>query len=127
MVHMLSLISVFILLIACINFMNLTTARSGNRAKEIGIRKVMGSSLQEIVLLLSKEFMKWLVMANIIAWPTAWWISYNWLQKFAYRTSIDPWIFVLSTSLTLIIALVTVSCQSIKVALANPVDSLRSE
>jgi putative ABC transport system permease protein len=115
------------ILISCLGLFGLSSFMAEQRTREIGIRKVMGSSVQGIVLLLSKEFMKWVVMANIIAWPTAWWISHNWLRKFAYRTSIDPGIFVLSTILTLIIALVTVSYQSIKVALANPVDSLRSE
>ena len=124
---MLSLVALFVLFIACINFMNLTTARSGTRAKEIGIRKVLGSSVQSIVLLLSKEFVKWVTLANIIAWPVAWYMSSKWLQDFAYRTSMSVWIFLFAGLLALAISLITISYQSIKAAMANPIDSLRYE
>jgi putative ABC transport system permease protein len=97
------------------------------RIKEIGIRKVLGASVLEIVVLLSKEFTRWVIYANLIAWPIAFYVMNNWLQNFAYRTSISWSVFIISGVLALIIALVTVSIQAIKAALANPVESLRSE
>jgi len=94
--------------IAYINFMNLTTARSSTRAIEIGIRKVMGASVSGITILLTRDFMKWIIVANVIAWPTAYFAMNKWLQNYAYRTSIGVGIFILA-------------------AVANPVDSLRYE
>jgi len=115
------------ILISCLGLFGLASFLAEQRTKEIGIRKILGSSVQGIVLLLSKEFLKWVAIANIIAWPTAWFISHQWLQNFAYRTGIGIWIFILSAALALIIALITVSFQSIKAATSNPVDSLRYE
>lgn len=115
------------ILISCLGLFGLASFLAEQRTKEIGIRKILGSSVQGIVLLLSKEFLKWVAIANIIAWPFAWFISYKWLQNFAYRTSIGIWIFILSAGLALIIALLTVSFQSIKAATSNPVDALRYE
>ena len=115
------------ILISCLGLFGLASFLAEQRTKEIGIRKILGSSVQGIVLLLSKEFLKWVAIANIIAWPTAWFISYKWLQNFAYRTNIGIWIFILSAALSLIIALITVSFQSIKAATSNPVDALRYE
>ena len=88
---------------------------------------MLGASISKIILLLSKEFLIWIVIANIVAWPLAWFIMNKWLQNFAYRVDIGIWIFILSASLALIIALVTVSYQSIRAAVANPVESLRYE
>jgi ABC-type antimicrobial peptide transport system permease subunit len=107
--------------------MNLTTARAGNRAKEIGIRKVLGSSVHGIIVLLSKQFLKWVAVANIIALPIAWYMSYAWLQNYPYRTGTGVWVFILTACMTLVIALVTVSYQAIKAARANPIESLRYE
>jgi putative ABC transport system permease protein len=89
------------------------------RTKEIGIRKVLGASLSGIVALLSKDFLWLVLIANGIAWPLAWWGANNWLEGFAYQIDINPWMFVGSGTLALIIALLTVSYQSIKAALAN--------
>jgi putative ABC transport system permease protein len=97
------------------------------RTKEIGIRKALCASIVEIVILLSKEFTKWVILANIIAWPVAYLIMNNWLQNFAYRISIGWNVFILSAVIALIIAIATVSSQAIKAATANPVESLRYE
>jgi putative ABC transport system permease protein len=113
--------------IACLGLFGLVSFVTQQRFKEIGIRKVLGASVFEIVVLLSKEFSRWVIYANIIAWPIAFYVMNNWLQNFAYRTNISWSVFVLSGVLALIIALATVSAQAIKAALANPVESLRSE
>jgi len=97
------------------------------KTKEIGIRKVLGASVSNIILFLSKEFIKWVLVANIIAWPVAYILGYKWLQNYAYRTSIALWVFLMAAALSLVIALLTVSYQAIKAALANPVDTLRYE
>ena len=126
-VRMFSIIAFLILLIACINFMNLSTARSGNRAKEIEIRKVLGASVSRIVLLLTKEFAKWVLVANIIAWPVGYILMRNWLQNYPYRISIGVTIFLFSAVAALGIALLTVGFQAVKAAVANPADSIRYE
>ena len=97
------------------------------KTKEIGIRKVLGATVPNILLLLTKEFTKFVFLANIIAWPVAYFAMNNWLQNFAYRINIGIWTFILSAILALAIALITVSYQSIKAALADPVKSLRYE
>lgn len=100
---------------------------SEQRTKEIGIRKVLGASVSGIVGMLSKEFAKWAVLANILAWPAAYLIMHKWLQNFAYRIDIEIGIFALAGALALIIALVSVSYQSVKAATAHPADTLRYE
>ena len=97
------------------------------RTKEIGIRRTLGATIPSITLMLSKEFTKWIVIANIIALPLGYFIMNSWLQKFAYRTSVGLLIFIVTGILALVIALLTVSYQSVKAALANPVESLRYE
>ena len=113
--------------IACLGLFGLTLFTSERRTKEIGIRKVLGSSISEIVFLLSKELIKWVVIANLIAMPIAWYVMSQWLQNFAYQITMGWWTFILVGMLALVIALLTVSFQSIKAALANPVESLRYE
>jgi ABC-type antimicrobial peptide transport system permease subunit len=98
-----------------------------NRQKEIGIRKVVGASINNMVLLLSKDFMKLVFIAVLIAFPLAWWVMNTWLSAFAYRVSLGPGIFVSTFFAIVIIALLTVSYQSIKAAFANPVKSLSGE
>jgi len=97
------------------------------KTKEIGIRKVLGATVPNILLLLTKEFTKFVFLANIIAWPIAYYIMNKWLQNFAYRIDLSVWIFILSGLAALAVALITVGYQSIKAATANPVDSLRYE
>ena len=126
-VYIFSAIALFIILIACINFMNLSTARSSGRAKEVGIRKVLGASVSAIVFMLSSEFTKWILLSNLIAWPIAWYAMNKWLQNFAYRINIGWWTFLLAGAMALFIAVLTVSYQAIRAATANPVEALRYE
>jgi len=115
------------LCIACLGLVGLASFSAENRTKEIGIRKVLGSSISGIVILLSKEFTKWVILANGIAWPIGYYAMNKWLKNFAFRTEIGIGIFFLSALAALAIALVAVSYQSIKAALANPVEALRYE
>jgi len=113
--------------IACLGLLGLASFTAGQRTKEIGIRKVLGASVAGIFFLLNKDFIKRVLMANLIAWPLAYYAMNKWLQNFAYRISINIWMFLASAAVALIIALLTVSYQSVKSALGNPVDSLRYE
>jgi putative ABC transport system permease protein len=97
------------------------------RKKEISVRKILGSGVGEIVKLLSKDFLKLILISFLIASPAAWYIMYNWLQDFAYKISIGWWIFLIAGTIAILIALLTISFQAIKAALANPVKSLRTE
>ena len=124
---MLSWFSVLIIFIACLGLFGLAAFTTGQRTKEIGIRKVLGASLASIVTLLSKDFLKLVLIAVVIASPVAWYAMHRWLQDFAYKIDIAWWVFALAGLLAVGIALLTVSFQSVKAALANPVKSLRSE
>ena len=115
------------ILIACLGLFGLTSFTAEQRTKEIGIRKTLGASVSEIILLLSKEFIRWVLVANIIAWPLAYFAMNRWLQNFAYHISIGIGTFILAASMALIIALLTVGYQAVRAARANPVDSLRYE
>jgi putative ABC transport system permease protein len=115
------------LFISCLGLYGLSFFLLEQRTKEIGIRKVLGASLSRILIMVSKEFVRWVIVASILAWPLSYFAINRWLQNFAYRTSIDLWRFLLATILSLGIALLTVSYQSIKAAVSNPVDSLRYE
>ncbi|MBS1949303.1 MAG: ABC transporter permease [Bacteroidetes bacterium] len=117
-------ISIFL---ACLGLFGLTALAVVNKTKEIGIRKVLGASSIRIVGLLSKGFLRLLLIALLIASPLAWYFMNKWLQSFAYRISIGWWVFIIAGSLAIAIALITISFQSIKAAVANPVKSLRSE
>ncbi len=119
-----SLIAVFI---ACLGLFGLTSFTVEQRTKEIGIRKIMGASVPKIMMLLSFDFAKLVLLANIIAWPAAYYFVHRWLEGFAYRTGLGPWIFLLTGIATLMIALMTIGIQSVKAATANPADSLRYE
>jgi putative ABC transport system permease protein len=119
--------AVFAIFIACLGLFGLVTYAAEQRTKEIGIRKVLGARVTGIVSLLSRDFTRLVLIAALIAFPVAWWAMHQWLQSFAYRTAIDWWIFPLAAVVALLIALVTVSFQTVRAALANPVRSLRSE
>ncbi len=113
--------------IACLGLFGLAAFTAERRTKEIGIRKVLGASVSGIIALLSKEFVKLVLVANVMAWPVAYGMMNKWLQDFAYRIDISWWVFALAGGLALIVALLTVSAQAIKAALANPVETLRYE
>jgi ABC-type antimicrobial peptide transport system permease subunit len=95
-VYIFSAIAAFILLIACSNFMNLATAQSAQRAKEVGMRKVVGATVANVVTLLSRDFVKLVLLANLIAWPFAWYAMNKWLQSFAFRVEMKWWVFALA-------------------------------
>ena len=113
--------------IACLGLFGLASFTAEQRTKEIGTRKVLGASVPGIVIMLSKQFTKWVLLANAIAWPVAYFFVDRWLKNFAYRIQIDIMTFFLSGILVLAIALITISCQSIRAATTNPVNSLRYE
>lgn len=114
-------------IIACLGLLGLVIFATAQRTKEIGIRKVLGASVTSVTILLSKDFTKLVVIAAFIAVPVSWFVMNNWLQSFAYRISIQWWMFLLSGSITILIALITVSIQSIKAAVTNPAKSLKTE
>ncbi|MEE9503480.1 MAG: ABC transporter permease [Candidatus Aminicenantaceae bacterium] len=113
--------------IACLGLFGLASFIAEQRTKEIGIRRVLGASVSQVLVLLSKEFTKWVLIANLIAWPLAYFAARKWLQNFAYRMILGVEIFIFAAALALIIALCTVGYQAIKAAVANPADSLRYE
>jgi len=113
--------------ISCLGLFGLASFVTEQRTKEIGIRKTLGASLNDIVLMLSKDFVRWVLMANLIAWPIGWFVMNRWLQNFAYKTSVAWWIFFAAGGLAFAIAWLTISLQTVKSARANPVDSLRYE
>ncbi|MBU2900991.1 ABC transporter permease [Maribacter dokdonensis] len=115
------------ILISCLGLFGLSAFTADQRRKEIGVRKVLGSSIAGIVGLLSKDFMKLVGMAIIIATPIAWLLMQNWLEGFAYRTSINAWAFIIAGAVAIVIALLTISFQAINAARVNPVKSLRTE
>ncbi|MEA5138726.1 ABC transporter permease [Arcicella rigui] len=123
----LSIFSGLTIFVACLGLFGLATFTAEQRTKEIGVRKVLGASVSQIVTLLSKEFLKLVMIACGFAFPIGYWLMNKWLQDFAYRIEISAWIFVLAGILALFIALLTISYQAIKAALANPVTSLRTE
>jgi len=119
--------SLIAVLIACLGLFGLAAFTVEQKTKEIGIRKVLGASVSSIVLLTSKEFIKWVVVSFVFAWPVAYLLMNQWLNEFVYRITPGPLVLLYSAGLTLFIALVTVSFQSLKASLADPIDSLRNE
>jgi putative ABC transport system permease protein len=115
------------IMIGCLGLFGLSAYTASLRIKEIGIRKVLGASVPDITAMLSKDFLKLVCLAILLASPLAWWIMHNWLQDFAYRVNISWWVFVAAGGIALFIAVITVSFQAIKAAVANPVKSLRTE
>ena len=122
-----SIFSILAIFVACLGLFGLATYTAEQKTKEIGVRKILGASVSSIYLLLSQEFLKWVALANIIAWPVAYYAMHKWLQNFAFRITIGWEIFLISGGVALVISVMTVSFQSIKATTANPVDSLRYE
>jgi hypothetical protein len=113
--------------ISCLGLLGLVIFITNQRTKEIGIRKVIGATVTQIVTLLSKDFLKLVLIGFLIAIPIAWWGIHSWLENFAFKTTMSWWIFLISGMLMIIIALITLGIQTIRSAMANPVKSLRSE
>jgi putative ABC transport system permease protein len=125
--RILNIFTILTILVACMGLFGLTTYTAEQRAKEIGIRKVLGASVTQVTGMLSKQFIKLVIIACIIAFPLSYWVMNQWLLDFAYRIHLTVWIFVAAGVVAILIALCTVSIQAIKAALANPVKTLRSE
>jgi len=121
------IIAILTILIACMGLFGLATYAAEQRIKEIGIRKVLGASVGGIISMLSKDFLKLVAIAAIIAFPIAWWMMNSWLSDFAYRTKIYWWVFVIAAAMALFIAWATVGLKALKAAVANPVKGLRTE
>jgi putative ABC transport system permease protein len=119
--------SLLAIIIASLGLFGLAAFIAEQRTKEIGIRKVLGATETKIIALLSKQFTKWVVLSNLIAWPIAYYLMHKWLQRFAFRPGISIWSFLLASVAVLIIALLTVSYQTVKAARSDPVDLLRYE
>jgi len=119
-----SLLAIFI---SCLGLFGLVSFNVEQRTREIGVRKTLGASVSRILFMLTRESLKWVLAANLIAWPVAYYAMDRWLQGFAYRVDLDLWIFLLGGTLALVIALATVSYQAFRAAVANPVDALRYE
>jgi ABC-type antimicrobial peptide transport system permease subunit len=123
----LKVFSVLAIVIACLGLFGLASFTAEQKTQEIGVRKVLGASASGIVILLSKEFVKWILVANALAWPAAYVIMRNWLQHYAYRTTIAWWLFAATGAGTLIVALLTVSFQALRAARTDPIKALKYE
>ena len=121
------LFALLTILISCLGLLGLAAYTAERRTKEIGIRKVLGASVANVIALLSKDFLSLVAISTIVAFPLAWWMMHKWLDDFAYRINISWWVFVFAGVLASVIALITVSFQAVKAAIANPVKSLRTE
>lgn len=123
----LNIFALLTIFVACLGLFGLVTYTADQRTKEIGIRKVLGASVTSVIKMLSRDFIKLVFIACLIAFPLSWWVMNKWLQSFAYRISISWWVFLVAGITAILIALITVSLQAVKAAMANPVKSLRSE
>ena len=115
------------ILVACLGIFGLAAYSTEQRTKEIGIRKVLGSSVSSIVLLLTRSYTRWVIVANLFAWPAAYYAANRWLQSFSYRTTVGISPFIVAALMTLVVALFSVIFQTLRAATANPVHSLRYE
>ncbi len=122
-----TLFAMLAILIACFGLLGLSSYNILQRTKEVGIRKVLGASTRSVIYILSKDFLMLVLIAFVLAVPVTWWIMHKWLEDFAYRINIGWWVFIVAGLLSVLIALVTISFQAIKAAIANPVKSLRTE
>ncbi|HEY4785456.1 MAG TPA: FtsX-like permease family protein, partial [Bacteroidales bacterium] len=125
--RILSTFALFSIIIACLGLFALSSGMIEKRTKEIGVRKVNGARVTEILTMLNKDFIKWVAIAFVIACPVAWYAMNKWLQNFAYKTTLSWWVFVLAGIMAIIVAVLTVSWQSWRAATRNPVESLRYE
>jgi putative ABC transport system permease protein len=125
--HTLNIFAALTILVACMGLFGLATYTAEQRTKEIGIRKVLGATAVQINFMLSKQFIKLVLIACILAFPLSYWAMHQWLQDFAYRIHLNGWIFMAAACISVLVALLTISFKSIKAALANPVAALRSE
>jgi len=125
--HIVNYASIIAVMISCFGLFGLTALIMTKRTKEIGIRKVVGASVKSIIVMVSNQFIKWIILANIIAWPAAYLIMNSWLQNFAYKITVGWELYILSAGIVLIVAIFTVFTMVIRVALANPVEALRYE
>jgi putative ABC transport system permease protein len=119
--------SLLAIIIASLGLLGLAAFIGEQRTKEIGIRKVLGATDSKIILLLSKQFTKWVIMSNLFAWPIAYYFMHKWLQRFAFQPGLSAWPFLLASLFVFFVAVLTVSYQTVKAARANPVDLLRYE
>ena len=124
---LITIFTILSILICCLGLFGMITFIIDRKIKEIGIRKILGAGIPGLVTMLTKEFIKWVILAGLLAYPAAYFIMNKWLQDFAYRIDISIWVFVLSGGIALMIAFATVSFQVIKAATANPIESLRYE
>jgi putative ABC transport system permease protein len=124
---LLSIFSGIAICIACLGLFGLASYTAIKRTKEIGVRKVLGSSVENIVLLLSKDLLKPVLLGTLIAVPVGYFIMQKWLQGFAYRITIHWWLFAVAATIAILIAFITVSFQAVKAALVNPAKSLKTE
>jgi ABC-type antimicrobial peptide transport system permease subunit len=122
-----SFFAVLAIFISCLGLSGLASFTAEQRIKEIGVRKVLGASVMDLWMLLSKDFVRLVLVSLLVAAPISYYLMYNWLQRYEYRLTISPWVFAIAASGALFITLTTVSYQSIKAALSNPVKSLRNE
>jgi len=120
-------LAILAIIISCLGLFGLASYAAEKRVKEVGIRKVLGASLQHIVFMLSKDFLKYVLIAALIACPVSWFAVHTWLEDYAYRVNISGWIFFMAVIVAVIIALATISFNALKAAVANPVKSLRTE
>jgi ABC-type antimicrobial peptide transport system permease subunit len=115
------------IIISCLGLFGLSAFIAQKRRKEIGVRKVVGASVVNITAMLSKDFFRLIFISLAIALPASWWLMDSWLQSYAYRISIEPFVFVIAGASVIVISFLTISFQSIKAAMANPLKSLRTE
>jgi putative ABC transport system permease protein len=118
---------IFAIIIACMGLFGLSGINAANRVKEIGIRKVLGANISDIVITLSIHFTGMIAVAILIATPIAWWMMNSWLEDFHYRITISPWMFAGVSLVALMIAMITVGYQAVKAAVVNPVESLKAD
>ena len=124
---MFSIASLVAIVLSCMGLFGMAFIIIRQRVKEIGVRKVLGASVSGIAALVTKEFIRPVVIALVIAAPLAWWAMHQWLQEFTYRINIHWWVFALAGIMAILIAILTVSFHAVKAAVANPVKSLRTE